>query len=78
MKVAREFKGAPRSHREFNLLTWDCETFVFMCKTGKYRLSEQVKKFMDAIKEDIRSQESIIGKSVMVAVRSSGSKCMIM
>jgi hypothetical protein len=79
MKVAREFIAAPRqSHREYSLLTWNCETFVIMCKTGQYRLSEQVEKFIDALKEDIHSQESIIGKSVMVAVRSSGSKCMIM
>lgn len=79
MKVARQFIGAPRqSHREYNLLVWNCETFVIMCKTGQYRLSEQVEKFMDAIKEDIRSQESVVCKSGMVVVRSSGSKCMIM
>ena len=79
MKIARQFKGAPRqSHREYSLLTWNCETFVIMCKTGQYRLSEQVEKFMDAIKEDIRSQESVVCKSGMVVVRSSGSKCMIM
>ena len=79
MKVARQFIGAPRqSHCEYNLLTWNCESFVIMCKSGQYRLSEQVEKFMDAIKEDIRSQESIIGKSVHVAVRSSGRYCMIM
>lgn len=79
MKVAREFIGAPRqSHSEYSLLSWNCETFVIMCKTGEYRLCEQVQKFMDAIKQDIRSQDSIIGKSVMVPVRSSGSKCMIM
>ena len=78
MKAAREFIAAPRqSHREYSVLTWNCETFVIMCKTGQYRLSEQVEKFMDAIKEDIRSQETNIGKSVMVAARSSGSKCMI-
>ena len=79
MKVARQFIGAPRqTHREYSLLSWNCETFVIMCKTGQYRLSEQVEKVMDAIKEDIRSQESIIGKSVHVAVRSSGRYCMIM
>ena len=79
MKMAREFIGAPRKlHCEYDLLTWNCETFVIMCKSGQYRVSEQVEKVMDAIKEDIRSQESIIGKSVHVAVRSSGSYCMIM
>lgn len=79
MKVAREFIGAPRqSHQEYNLLSWNCETFVIMCKTGQCHMSEQVERFMDAIKKDILSQESIIGKSVMVAVRSSGSKCTIM
>jgi len=79
MKVAREFICAPRqAHREYNLLVWNCETFVMMCKTGQYRLSEQVEKFMDAIKEDVRSQQSIIDKRVMVAVRSSGSNCNIM
>ena len=77
MKIAREFVGAPRqSHREYSLLSWNCETFVIMCKSGQYRVSEQVEKVMDAIKIDIRSQESIIGKSAMVAVRSS--YCMIM
>ena len=75
-----ELKDKP----EYNILTWNCETFVLYCKTGgdvadgKMCVSEQVEKFMDAIKEDIRSQESIIGKSAMVAVRSSGSYCMIM
>lgn len=80
MKVARELVGAPRqSHREYNLHHWNCENFVLFCKTGQYQNSEQITKFMKAIKEDIRSQESIIGKSVMVAVRSSGgSKCIIM
>ena len=79
MKVAREFIGAPRqSHLEYDLLRWNCETFVLLCKTGEYRLSQQVNKFMDAIKDDIRSQELIIDKRDMVAVRSSGSKCMIM
>ena len=74
MKVARQFIGAPRqSHREYNLLVWNCETFVMMCKCGQYRVSEQVETFMKAIKRDVKSQESIIGK---VAVRSSG--CMIM
>ena len=69
---------------EYNILTWNCETFVLYCKTGgdvadgKMCVSEQVEKFMDAIKEDIRSEESIICKSAMVAGRSSGSKCMIM
>ena len=78
MKVARKFIGAPRqSHCEYSLLTWNCETFVMMCKTGQYRVSEQVEMVMNAIKEDICSQESIIGKSVMVGVRSSASNCMI-
>jgi hypothetical protein len=79
MKVARQFIGAPRqSHCEYNLLRWNCETFVIMCKTGQYRLSEQIEKFMDGIKEDICSQESVICKGAMVAVRSSASNCMIM
>ena len=64
MKVAREFIAAPcQSHREYSFLTWNCETFVTMCKIGQYILSEQVEKFMDAIKKDIHSQESIIGNS---------------
>lgn len=80
MKVARQFIGAPRGlYREYDLLQWNCETFVIMCKTGQYRVSEQVERFMDAIKEDVLSHESIICNSVMMAVRSSGSsKCMIM
>lgn len=73
-----------RDKSEYNILTWNCETFVLYCKTGgdvadgKMCVSEQVEKFMDAIKEDISSEESIICKSAMVAGRSCGSKCMIM
>ena len=79
MKMAREFVRAPRqTHREYSLLSWNCETFVIMCKSGQHRVSEQVEKFINAIKEDMRSQESIIGKSAMAAARSSGSYCMIM
>lgn len=46
--------------REYDLLTWNCECFALMCKTGKYQASTQIQHVFDAIHADITSQNSVL------------------
>jgi hypothetical protein len=55
---------------KYDILRWDCECFVLMCKTGRYQVSEQAMKFLQWIYDDIRSQQSTIG-TVLIACRVS-------
>lgn len=55
---------------KYNILRWNCECFVLMCKTGQYQVSSQAAKFLEWIDNDIRSQQSTIG-TVLTACRIS-------
>ena len=45
-----------KDKRQYNILTWNCETFVLMCKNG----SDQIKTLFQALIDDMNSQESVI------------------
>lgn len=72
IEIAKIMVSSP-DKAEYNILTWNCETFVLYCKTGgdvadgEIIVSEQVEKFMFAIRDwimkDVCSKESVIGKA---------------
>jgi hypothetical protein len=47
----------PDFHK-YNLMSWNCECFALMCKTGQYQMSEQIQKMFEFINNDIHSQNS--------------------
>ena len=59
----------------YSLLSWNCECFVLMCKTGQYQESEQIKKVFKWINDDIHSQYSVIATVIVAA--STSSSCII-
>ena len=75
IELARTFVKCKDLHK-YNVLTWNCETFVLMCKSGQYCYSDQIVKLFEAIHRDIHHQESIIGNTMMVVGRSS-KQCIV-
>ena len=61
-------------YNRYSLLSWNCECFVLMCKTGQYEESEQIKKVFEWINKDIHSQHSAIAAIVTAA----SSTCVIL
>jgi hypothetical protein len=70
IEIARyivELKDIP----QYDVLLWNCETFVLMCKNGSYKLSDQIKTLLQAIIDDINGQESVIRDGLTAAVSIS-------
>jgi hypothetical protein len=63
----------PDFHK-YNLLSWNCECFALMCKTGQYQMSEQIQKVFEFINNDIHSQYSKL--AVIMGVMSNSSDAM--
>jgi hypothetical protein len=56
---------------QYDILLWNCETFVLMCKNGGYKLSDQIKTLLQALIDDINGQESVIRDGFTAAVSIS-------
>jgi hypothetical protein len=72
IEIARyivELKDIP----QYDILLWNCETFVLMCKNGTYKLSDQIKTLFQALIDDINSKESVICDGLTAAVGISSS-----
>ena len=70
IEIARyivELKDIP----QYDILLWNCETFVLMCKNGTYKLSDQIKTLFQALIDDINSKESVIRDGLTAAVSIS-------
>jgi Lecithin retinol acyltransferase len=81
ISIARAFVDS-KHHivHNYNLISWNCECFVWLCKTGRYRESEQVKIAMTKLVEIIPSIIATVPRFVASSSSSNSNSmgCSIM
>jgi len=80
--VALQERKQLASMPDYDLLKWNCETFVGLCVTGSLQPSEQARRLLDAISHDLRrGGESFLLQSAEASsgiLFSLGSKVFMM
>jgi hypothetical protein len=60
VEIADYFIEHKKYVKKYDLLTWNCECFALMCKTGQYQASTQIKEIFRAIQADLSSKNSVL------------------